>query len=66
MQFLWRVKEANLAEMDSLLMRNWTLKTEESVLYHAKQISIAFADMKALQIKIDNVGSRIQRIRENN
>tara|TARA_R110001606_G_scaffold54922_4_gene134393 strand:- start:595 stop:846 length:252 start_codon:yes stop_codon:yes gene_type:complete len=63
LRFLWQVKESHLKEIDELLSKNWNAKTTDNLLYHGKQISLAFEEMQAVEKKIDHLGSRLRQIR---
>jgi crotonobetainyl-CoA:carnitine CoA-transferase CaiB-like acyl-CoA transferase len=60
--FLWQVKESHIRELDELLSKKWNAKTADNVMYHAKQISLAFEEMESVQNKLDHLGSRLRKM----
>ncbi len=60
--FLWRAKTEHLNLLDDGLAKKWTDKTESNVMFHAKQISLAFESLREIQDQIQHLVTRLNKI----
>ena len=62
MDFLYRAKQTHIIEFENVASSKWNSKTEENLLFHAKQIRLITEDMEDTQRTIQFINSRLKSL----